>query len=301
MRVVSLLPAATEMVAALGATDTLVGVSHECDHPPVMASRARVTSSRVDSRASAAEIDASVREVQAAGTGLYTLDEPLIRSLHPDLIITQALCDVCAIVETDVRALAARLDPSPTIVTLSAGTLDGMLEDLQRVAVAIDRQDEARELIAGLHARIRRVHETLKAAKAPRPRMAFLEWTEPVFPGGHWVPEMIRRAGGVDVLAAPGAHAHAIPLETVAAADPELVVIAPCGYDLDRSCAEARTLLDRPAWAFLRERPVWCIDANALSSRPGPRLVDGIETLARIMNPHCFSPIDPSHARRVNG
>ena len=300
MRVISLLPAATEMVAALGATELLVGISHECDHPTIVGSRARVTSSAVDSSAAPATIDAQVRALHDTGASLYALDEALIRALRPDVIITQALCDVCAVSETDVRALASRLDPVPVIVTISATTLDGVFDDVVRVAAALDRADEATELIAGFRARMRTVHETLKAAKAPRPRVAFLEWTAPVFPGGHWVPEMITRAGGIDVLAQPGMHASAIEIGHVAAASADVVIVAPCGYDIARASTEASALLTASSWEFLNRTAVWSLDANAFSSRPGPRLVDGIEILARIFNPGCFTPLDDSHARRIS-
>jgi iron complex transport system substrate-binding protein len=300
VRVISLLPAATEMVAALGATELLVGISHECDHPTIVGSRARVTSSAVDSSAAPATIDAQVRALHDTGASLYALDEALIRALRPDVIITQALCDVCAVSETDVRALASRLDPVPVIVTISATTLDGVFDDVVRVAAALDRADEATELIAGFRARMRTVHETLKAAKAPRPRVAFLEWTAPVFPGGHWVPEMITRAGGIDVLAQPGMHASAIEIGHVAAASADVVIVAPCGYDIARASTEASALLTASSWEFLNRTAVWSLDANAFSSRPGPRLVDGIEILARIFNPGCFTPLDDSHARRIS-
>jgi iron complex transport system substrate-binding protein len=300
VRVISLLPAATEMVAALGATELLVGISHECDHPTIVGSRARVTSSAVDSSAAPATIDAQVRALHDTGASLYALDEALIRALRPDVIITQALCDVCAVSETDVRALASRLDPVPQIVTISATTLDGVFDDVVRVAAALDRADEATELIAGFRARMRTVHETLKAAKAPRPRVAFLEWTAPVFPGGHWVPEMITRAGGIDVLAQPGMHASAIEIGHVAAASADVVIVAPCGYDIARASTEASALLTASSWEFLNRTAVWSLDANAFSSRPGPRLVDGIEILARIFNPGCFTPLDDSHAQRIS-
>ena len=287
------------MVAAIGATETLVGGTHECDHPTIVGSRARVTSSAVDPTAAPGEIDARVRELHESGAALFTLDEALISALRPDLIITQALCDVCAISETDVRAMGARLTPQPKIVTVSATTLDGVFDDIARVGAALDRDDDAAELLAGLRARVRAVHETLKAAKAPRPRVAFLEWTAPIFPGGHWVPEMVKRAGGIDLLAEAGSHAAAIDLERVVATAPEIVVVAPCGYGLDRAVAEARALLEAPGWEFLRAAQVWALDANGFTSRPGPRLVDGIEILARIFNPGCFTPLDGSHATRI--
>lgn len=299
MRVVSLLPGATEIVAALGALEQLVGVTHECDWPPVVGSRARVTRSAVPVGAAPGAVDAAVRALAGQGTPLFTLDEARIAALRPDLVLTQALCDVCAVREDDVRALAARLSPAPRVLALSASSLDGVLADVRAVAEALGLPDEGEELLDGLVARMRRVHETLKAARAPRPRVAVIEWTDPVFPAGHWTPEMVRRAGGVDVLMQPGAHSRATPLADVAAADPEIVVVAPCGYDLPRAVAEARALGEREAWHWLAGRQLWAVDANALVSRPGPRLVDGIETFARIFNPALFSPVDEARAARI--
>lgn len=300
MRVVSLLPSATEIVAALGAADHLVGVTHECDHPTIVASRARVTSCRVNVEAAPGAIDAQVRAITSAGTSLYELDETLIAALRPDLIITQALCEVCAVLESDVRALASRLTPVPAVVSLSATTIDGVFADIGRVASAISMESEAEELLLGLRARMALVHQALKGAAAPRPRVAVIEWSDPVFAGGHWVPEQVRRAGGIDVLGEAGEHSKVFTLASVAAADPEIVVVAPCGYSLDRAASEATALLDQPRWSFLRGRQVWAIDANAFTSRPGPRLVDGIEALARIFNPAHFSPLDDEHARLIH-
>lgn len=299
MRVVSLLPAGTEMVAALGALEHLVGVTHECDHPPVVGSRARVTRSAVAVGAAPGAVNAQVAQLSAGGAPLFTLDERLIIALRPDLVLTQALCDVCAVSEHDVRALAARIVPAPRVLTLSATSLDGVMADLRAVAEALALADEGAELLQGLATRVRHVHETLKAARAPRPRVAVIEWTDPVFPAGHWTPEMVRRAGGIDVVMEPGAHSVATEMARVVAADPEIVLVAPCGYDVARAEAEARSLLADARWRWLAGRQVWAVDANALVSRPGPRLVDGIETFARIFNPALFSPIDPDRARRV--
>ena len=299
MRVVSLLPAGTEIVAALGAMETLVGVTHECDHPAPVCSRARVTRSAVPVKASPAETDARVRELAQAGAPLFTLDEALVAALHPDVLLTQALCEVCAVRESDVRALAARLAPVPRVVTLAGDTLDGVFADVAAVGHALDLASETEELLDGLHARMQSVHATLKAARAPRPRVAIIEWTSPVYPAGHWAPEMVRRAGGTDVLMAPGTHSRATPLAEVERADPEIVVVAPCGYTLERAATEARALVQDAAWAWLAGRQVWAVDANAFVSRPGPRLVDGIETFARIFNPTLFSPLDPTRARRI--
>jgi iron complex transport system substrate-binding protein len=300
MRVVSLLPSATEIVGALGGLEHLVGVTHECDWPPVVASRARVTSCAVDSTRSPREVDTQVRELARAGTPLYALKERMIRDLHPDLILTQALCEVCAVNEGDVRVLAGTLLPVPNVLTLAATTLDGVLDDVRNVGAAMDLADEAEELVDGLHAQLLGVHTKLKAARAPRPRVAAVEWGDPIFTGGHWVPDMIHRAGGVDVVGQSGEHSRTISVEELRDAQPEILVIAPCGYGLSRAEAEARRLLATGEWAWARALSVWALDANAFASRPGPRLVEGVEILARIFNPSLFSPLDSTHATRIS-
>ena len=299
MRLVSLLPAATEIVAFLGVTEHLVGVTHECDYPDIVASRARVTRSAIPHSSDPAVIDRAVREATAHGHALFTLDESRIRALHPDVLLTQALCDVCAVSETDVRALAARLAPVPKVVTLGGTSLDGIYADIQAVADVIDARSDAEELLAGLHARVKAVHDTLKAARAARPRAILIEWTSPVFIAGHWGPEQIKRAGGIDVIGVAGSHSVTVELEAVARTEPEIVFIAPCGYSLAAAVAEAEHLLRDDAWSWMRNAQVWALDANGLVSRPGPRVVDGIEAMARVMNPGEFTELDPRHARRV--
>jgi iron complex transport system substrate-binding protein len=299
-RVITLLPSATEIVAALGALDSLVGITHECDHPAEVASRPRVTRSQVDGADAPGAVDAGVRAIVAEGTSLYTLDEPAIRALRPDFIFTQALCDVCAVMETDVRALAARLSPAPSVISLSATTLDGVFDDIARVADALELGAEAEELLAGMRARLLTIHGTLKSAQAPRPRVAMLEWTDPIFAGGHWVPEMIGRAGGADILAATGEHSKVVAPESVAAAQPDVVLVAPCGYGLERAAFEARRLMAQSEFGFLGDCDVWALDGNSLTSRPGPRLVDGIEVMARIFNAPLFTPLGDSYAVRVS-
>jgi iron complex transport system substrate-binding protein len=300
MRVVSLLPSATEIVGALGALEHLVGVTHECDWPPVVNSRARVTTCAVDSTASPAAIDAQVRDLAHTGTPLYGIKERMLHDLHPDVIITQSLCEVCAVHEGDVRALAASITPAPQIVTLGATTLEEVFADITRVATALQLTDEGEELLDGLRDRLRRVHATLKAAQAPRPRVAVVEWGDPIFTGGHWVPEMIAKAGGIDVIGTAGAVSKTITLAQLQASAPDLLVIGPCGYNLPRAIDEGRRLLALDDWAWAREIPVWAIDANSYASRPGPRLVEGTEILARLFNPSLFTPLDPVHAARIN-
>jgi iron complex transport system substrate-binding protein len=297
MRVISLLPSATEIVAALGAMESLVGVTHCCDHPTVVDSRVRVTTTAVDGDAAPGVVDAQVREIMGAGSPLYTLLDDRIRALKPDLIFTQALCDVCAVVETDVRALAATITPVPEVIALSATSLDGVLEDMARAGAALGASDEAEEFIAGARSRMLRVHETLKGAQAPRPRVAVIEWGEPLYAAGHWVPEMVKRAGGIDVLAKPGEHSVVVTMEQVRASNPEVILIAPCGYDLPRAMEEGERLLALPEWRWARECKVFALDANAFASRPGPRLIDGIEVMARLFNPSLFTPVDPIFAQ----
>ena len=298
MRVVSLLPAATDAIVALGAVETLVGVSHECDANAV-AGLPRVTGTVVDAGAGARDVDAEVRRLAHEGTPLFSIDEAGIEALHPDVIFTQAVCDVCAVREEDVRALAARLSPAPRVVALGATTLEEMFEDLARIGEALQGAGEPLELISGLRARLRGVHERLKAARAPRPRVEIVEWTEPLFAAGHWAPDLVRRAGGVDVLATAGDQSRERQVDDVRSSDPEFLIVAPCGYSLDRSEHAARELLGRDEWEWARSRHVWALDANRLLSRPGPGLVDGALTLASIFHPTLFPAPDAASARRV--
>ncbi|MCA2982498.1 ABC transporter substrate-binding protein [Gemmatimonas sp.] len=299
MRIVSLLPAATEIVALLGATDHLVGITHECDYPDVVRSRARVTRSALPHAHDPSAIDAAVRDAHADGVALFTLDTKTITALHPTAILTQALCEVCAVREADVRALAARLAPPPAVVTLGGTSLDGIYADIRAVARAIGADDEADELLAGLRDRVEHVHRTLKAAQAPRPRVALVEWTDPLYVAGHWGPEQIARAGGIDVLGVAAAHSVPVAMDALRKADPEIVLFAPCGYTLEQATAEGRRCLALPQWQWLEGRQVWALDANGLISRPGPRVVEGIEAMASIIAPTLFSEIEPWHAVRL--
>ena len=296
-RVVSLLPAATEIVAALGALDQLVGVTHECDHPPEVARLPRVTSSVVDRDAASGAIDAQVRALASTGAAVFTLDASLVASLAPRVLLTQSVCDVCALPESEVDRAVAALDVAPAVVSLGGTDLDGVWGDVRRVGAAIGRRAEAERLIASLDQRIRHVHESLEAARAPRPRVAVLEWLDPLFAAGHWSPELVRRAGGVDVLAQPGMHSVQIDVDAVRAADPEVLLFAPCGFDVDRAADEAQALLRTDPWRWTHDREAWALDGNALTSRPGPRLVDAIETMASIFAPDLFEAPNPGYAR----
>jgi len=298
--VVSLLPAATEIVAALGALDQLVGVTHECDHPADVARRPRVTSSAVDRDAASDAIDAEVRALASAGAAVFTLDIALVASLAPDVLLTQSVCDVCALPESEVDRAVSALAVPPAVVSLGGTTLDGVWDDVRRVGDAIGQRERADALIASLGARMRRVHETLKAARAPRPRVAVIEWLDPLFVAGHWSPELVRRAGGVDVLAAPGVHSVQIDVAAARAAEPDVLLFAPCGFDVERSAREAATLLGTDAWRWARDRAAWALDGNSLTSRPGPRLVDAIEVMAAIFAPELFPEAPTDYAREIS-
>jgi iron complex transport system substrate-binding protein len=298
MRVISLLPAATDMVAATGCGRLLVGVTHECDIPPGAPPPPRVTATAVRDDAPGA-VDEQVRALSAQGVALFTLDADRIRALSCDLVITQALCEVCAVRETDVRALAATLSPPPAIITLGATTLDGMLADLERVAAAMGSAPAGLSATAALRQRILAVHERLRSAAAPRPSVAVVEWCAPVYTAGHWVPDMVRRAGGRDVVAAPGQHSAVTTAAAIAAADPEVILVAPCGYDVTRAADAATALLAQEEWRWAAGRTAWALDANHLTSRPGPRLADGIETIAAILHPTLFPTPSLDFARRV--
>ncbi len=300
-RVISLLPAATEIVAALGATDMLVAISHECDYPPQVTRLPRVTNSAVDRDATSAAIDGAVRALSASGLPVFAIDAAQLAQLAPTVILTQALCEVCAVSDGDVRDIARVLTPAPSVVTLGATTLDGVWHDINAVGVAIGRQRQAEALVASIASRLLAVHQTLKTARAPRPRVAVIEWLDPLFTAGHWTPDLVRRAGGVDVLAVAGAHSVRVAVDHVRDAAPTLQLFAPCGFDVERGAREARELLARDEWSWARGVDAWALDGNALTSRPGPRLADAVEAMAAIVAPALFPPPREDYTRRLRG
>ncbi|MBK8915986.1 MAG: ABC transporter substrate-binding protein [Phycisphaerales bacterium] len=296
MRIVSLLPSATEIVCAIGLTDQLVAVSAECDHPAAVRDKPRVTGARVRSEASGSEIDAQVRDQLATGQSLYTLDADLLRSLAPDLIITQTLCRVCAVSGDDVRQVAANFAHPPRVLVLEPTTLGDVLESIRTIGEAADAEVRGRALAAALEARMERVRErTLAAGRYPcgtaRPaatrRVAVLEWLDPPFSSGHWTPELVALAGGVEPLAKAGERSRRVELSELVAADPDDLVIACCGFDALRTLREVPAFLAQPPVAGLRsvrEGRVFVFDGNAYFSRPGPRLIDALEMLAHTLN-----------------
>ena len=280
MRVVSLLPAATEIVAALGAAGPLVAVSHECDYPPDIRALPRVTRSALDPSLRSGAIDRAMAAARRSGSSPVQLDLDLLRRLAPDLIIGQSLCDVCAIGVTELERAVAALDRKPAVVTMHAHDLTGVFADMRRVGEALDMADEADELVAGLRYRLRKLSHY---ASAPlRHRVLALEWLDPPYVAGHWVPELVAAAGGVDVGNRPGARSAARSWRDLVALAPDLVVIACCGFDVARARREYETVVDRDARVLFSGR-VEFLDGNAYTSRPGPRLVEAAEWLAALI------------------
>jgi iron complex transport system substrate-binding protein len=289
MRIVSLVPSATETLFALGLGDDVTAVTHECDHPPEALQRPRVTRDVIGPGLPPAQIDRAVRELTEQGQSIYELDEEALRRLQPDLIVTQALCTVCAVSYEDVEAVAAGLDSKPRIVSLDPHTLGEMLGDLRTLAEATGSRDAGVELVQNAASRIDRARLAVRAAEPVR--VAALEWLDPVFVAGHWTPQLIEYAGGVDVLGMPGEHSERRSWEEVAAAAPEVVVVMPCGYDAERAAEEAYEYADE--LESLGARRVVAVDAAAYFSRPGPRLVDGLELLAHVLHPEQLSDAPP--------
>jgi iron complex transport system substrate-binding protein len=281
VRIVSLVPSATEMLFALGLGDAVVGVTHECDHPTQAQTVRKVTRDRLPEGLSPAGIDAAVRERTLEGQAIYELDAAALRELEPDLIVTQALCAVCAVSFDEVQAVAAGLPSQPKVIALDPRTLGEVLGDVRTLAEATGRRDAGVDLIAGAAARIDRVK--LAVRDRPRPRVAALEWLDPVYVAGHWTPQLIDYAGGEDVLGQPGEHSEVVGWELVAAAQPDVVIVMPCGYDAERSHQEALAFAEPLASVGAGE--IVAVDAAAWFSRPGPRLVEGLEALAHILHP----------------
>lgn len=291
MRVVSLLPSATEIVAALGCAEQLVGISHECDFPPHIADRPRVTQCEIHGAGlPSAQIDAWVRETLASRGTLYTLNEALVRELQPDMILTQQLCDVCAVNYGSVAAFARSLPGRPLVVNLQPSTLEDIFADIGRVGAALGAVEQAQTSIRDLRARVERI-ATRTAAANSRPTCFLMEWTDPPFCGGHWNPQLVELAGGIDPIGRAGQPSRRVSWDEIASADPDLIVLALCGYSLEGARREASALAAQAPWRDLRavrEGRVTVFDGNAYFSRPGPRIVDSLERLAAVVHPEVF-------------
>ena len=298
LRIVSLLPAATEIAWALGLGDRLVGRSHECDWPAAAAALPALTRPRVDPAASSREIHEAVGRAVTAepgtSTAIFELDIDALAALEPDLILTQATCEVCAIAGDDVAEAIRRSRHPCRVVSLTATSLAGLWADILAVGRETSRLAQARELAARLRARCDSVAcrvAALDRHAGRRPKVAVIEWLDPPMAAGNWVPELVKLAGGDDILGHAGEHSHWLDWSTVAAADPDVVILAPCGFTLDRIVAEAATAAVRHRLDGLRatrEHRLWAIDGHHLLNRPGPRLVDSLEVLAALLHPGAF-------------
>jgi len=281
MRIVSLVPHATELLFALGLGDQVVAVTHECDFPPQARALPQVTSDKIPPGLSAGEIDAAVRASTGEGEAIYSLDEDALRALEPDLIVTQELCPVCAVSYDEVQGIAQQLPSCPQVIALDPKTFGETMGDIRTVAQATDSRDAGLALIDSLRRRVDRVKIAVK--DAPRRTVCAIEWYDPVYIAGHWTPQLIELAGGIDVLGLPGEHSEVVGWEQIAAASPEVVVCMPCGYDAPAARDHAQAVRDE--LAGLGARTVVAVDASAYFSRPGPRLVDGLELLAHVLHP----------------
>ncbi|MFN2545299.1 MAG: cobalamin-binding protein [Actinomycetota bacterium] len=290
MKIISLLPSATEIVFALGLGESLEGVTHECDYPaeatekPIV-SRPALPPGPLSSR----EIDAAVRERMDAKDPLYVLDRALIQRVQPDVILTQDLCRVCAVPTGQVEAALADLGVDSKVLSLDPNTLEEIFLSVEAVGKLLDRRDAAKEITEGLRARVEAMKKA--ALRLPTIRVLAQEWLDPPFAGGHWIPEMIELAGGTNLLAEKGEPSRQVSWREIRDATPEVVLFMPCGYYLDEAEEEAKRLFDNPEFAdtpAAREGNVFAVDATSYFSRPGPRIVDGLEILAWAVHPEAY-------------
>lgn len=306
MRIISLLSSATEMLCGLGLADVLLAVSHECDWPPEIVARPKATSSVIDSRQSSEAIDRQVKELLSRGLPLYRVDQELLASLRPELIVTQAQCDVCAVRYQDVVDSVATTPElaGAKVVALNPSSIDDVLSDIASLGHITGRASQAQTWLAELRGRIDRVRKSIDTlSSAERPRTAIIEWTEPLMLAANWTPELLAWAGGDCPLVIQGQHSVYHNWTALAAFDPEVVIVAPCGFGLDRAIEEAHKLaLTQPVWnslAAVRAGRVFAMDGNAYLNRSGPRLVDTLEILARIVQRDRFEPFAPGDPRRT--
>jgi iron complex transport system substrate-binding protein len=286
MRIASLVPSATEMLFAVGLGESVVGVTHECDWPPAAAELPHLTATVLPESLDPGEIDAAVKQTIGEGRVLYTLDEELLAELAPDLIVTQAVCEVCAVSYDDVVAVAARLPNRPQVLQQDPSTLGEVLDDVTRLGVAAGIEEQAGQVRADLERRLDAVRAAVEGA--PRPRVLALEWLDPPFLGGHWIPEMIEIAGGEDVVGRSGDKSPQVTWEDLADLDPDVIVSMPCGWYLDES--RTQTLAHRDRLEPLGADRTFAVDAASSFSRPGPRLIDGVELLAHLFHSERVQP-----------
>ena len=291
------MPSATEILFALGLGDSVVGVTHECDFPPEAAKKPPLIRPRIDPQALPAVIDRQVTELVSRGESLYSVDAELLASLAPDLIITQDLCHVCAASPDDLATALARFSKRPKILSLTPHSLADVWDDIRKIGEATGRRRDAQGLAITLQQKVAAIE--MRVANAPRPGVLCLEWMDPFYIAGHWVPEMIVKAGGVDVLGRAGEPSFRATAEQIAETAAEIVLVMPCGYSSRRAAAEF-SFNDLPSnWDTLpaiRDRRVFAVDANSYCSRPGPRLSDGVELLAHLFHPQSVPQSVPSES-----
>lgn len=302
MRIVSLLPSTTEIVCALGLEGALVGITHECDYPASVLAKPRLTSSRISHETmTSAEIDHAVRSQLDGHGSIYDLAEQELKALNPDLILTQELCDVCAVSYKTVKRAARMFDGDVRVVSLEPNTISDIFENIRVVGELTDRKGEAAKLIDSLNARLERIRETTRLVER-RPRTLMLEWLEPPFAPGHWVPEQVRIAGGDHGFGKAGQRSVTTTAEVIRAYAPEVIVLIPCGYykeDILRQLPGASLPTGWNDLPAVKNGEVWATDATSYFSRPGPRVVEGVEILVRILHPEVFGPPEGSQAVRV--
>lgn len=300
-RVASLLPSATEIVCAVGAQDDLVGISHECDFPESVRHLPALTRARLRPVRSSREIDREVRSILQEALAVYEIELARLAEAHPDVIVTQDLCDVCAVSFSDVcAATAALVQQQICIVNLHPTRLDDIWTDVGRVAEALGRERHGAELVSDLRARTSRIRSR-SSAHPKKPRVVSIEWLDPVMLGGMWMPELIEQAGGVPLVTRPGDHAPTLPKEALRALDPEVVLIKPCGFPLERTLDELDVLRAALPWDSWREAQgrVYVADGNAYFNRPGPRIVESLEILAGCVHPDAFTDFRHKHREAV--
>ncbi len=304
MRIITLLPSATEIVCELGLAGCLVGVTHECDYPASVRGLPKVTKTLIPDDAHSHEIDALVRERLKTERALYSLDLPTLERLRPDLIITQALCDVCAVAEAEVTAAACRLPGDPRVINLEPSSLSDVFECLRLVGDAAGVPERATQVANQLQARVDAV-VARSATIAYRPNVVLLEWIDPPFSSGHWSPELVRMAGGVELIGRERQRSRTIAWQEVIDANPDVLVIACCGFNIERTLCDLPVLRSYPGFnelACVQSRNVYVVDGNSFFSRPGPRLVDSLEILAHFLHPQGSPssnglPLNPHLAR----
>ena len=293
-RIVSLLPSATEVVCALGFTDQLIGRSHECDYPAAVTQLPALTSPKFNPEGTSAQIDQRVRQIVGEALSVYRVDADALRALRPDVIVTQSQCEVCAVNQRDVEdAVAGWIGgPPPKIVSLAPFTLGDVLNDIGRVAMALGAGARGIEFVTELGRRMSLIEGQAKAAKQ-RPRVACIEWIDPLMAAGNWMPELVAMAAGENLFGTAGEHSPWMKFEELVASNPDVILIAPCGLNMARTATEMAPLSGRPEWSQLdavRNGKVFLADGNQYFNRPGPRIVESLEILAEILHPEVFSP-----------